>query len=441
MGVTSRADELLGELKAYMAVNAANLQQVQGHWYYIVDLRVTDWRGFRTAGGVVPSYIVVDAMDPIAPVVRKDGYKMMYVPDARWNQDLERHVYLNFQLGSQWRVDDLKSLEVDENWKPFYTGTLLRHSIGWQGMTVDGMIVVDPETGEITKYDLEDVPAWINRIWSIPLVSGYAQWWADYSGWNACQFQGNAGRRRIDMVNDVITSQGLEFQVTITAYTIGEGTSNNSLTEVLYVNPRTGRAVKYPLTGAPVQAVDDLVDSETTSLLTSGYEPVECELQIILGRQVWYCILNSRGAGSGESKASYSGVAFVQVQYTKMANKVIVDTTLQGAYARLRQQIAEESSDDPTIKEDHSAIQVEGVVTHRAEWEDEGGKYVLFEVTTAESQIVYFQANAQMKEAAWLRVGDVVVVTGYTSDSDYIVTREFVPVTAITIVGGPNFEK
>lgn len=163
----SRAISSEHNLGAYLELNKTTLQQVNGEWGYVVDFGVHNWRGFRAEGAIVPGYIWVNAEDPFAEAELRLGSKMQYVPDAYFNKNLERHIYLNYQLDRNWQIDDL-TLELTDDGTPIYTASLLEHTIGWKGQALVGAMTIDPETGEITDYLLADetVPAWIDRIYS-----------------------------------------------------------------------------------------------------------------------------------------------------------------------------------------------------------------------------------------------------------------------------------
>lgn len=420
---------------AYLEVNNPYLQIVQGHWVYIVDLKVKDWRAFETKGGVVPGYIVVSATDPQAEAEFRTGYSIRYAPDARWDQDLDRHAYLGFLLGSPYRVMDLRGMEVDEDWHPHYTGTLLRHEVGFAGKVVAGMMDINPESGQIAVYPVGQVPEWIDRIWPIELVRDYATWWGKYKDHRACELQGGAGQRMIDNVNDVVTSSGLEFQVTMTS--VG---TDQSLTEILYVEPKTGNVTRYNVTGATVEAVDNLVDEASREITAEGYEPVGCELQVILGRQVWYCILTGRGGGADASSGSYAGVAFVQVKYASDNTKVIIAETLEEAYAQLQRQIATDASDDPTLREAQDKVQVVGIVERKSligevSGDTTGGGAYLFQIRTDDSTVYYCVASSASWNAANAREGDQVTVTAFQE-----LGKPYLTVIDILVEGTPDFD-
>lgn len=281
---------------SYLKLNRQYLEKVRGRWYYIIDLQPTNWQSFYQRGGVIPAYIAVDAQDPNKEPELHKGYRMKYVPRAQWNDDLDRYVYLSYLIDHQWYVDDLDGMEVDDDWNPYYVGTLLRNEISNKGRVPDGVIVVDPQTGKIDQYSLDRTPEWIDRIYSEQWIREYAGWWGKYVDHVDCPNCGTAGQRKVDDVHFVVTThEGLMYQVTMTSVN-----SDQSLTEVLYIQPRTGETRRYKITGSTVEGVAHLVEEVSKSGSSGnaeGFNASACQIQTLLGEQVWYCILTGKPGG------------------------------------------------------------------------------------------------------------------------------------------------
>ncbi|MCA9372854.1 hypothetical protein KC921_02015 [Candidatus Woesebacteria bacterium] len=421
-------------LGAYLQPNRPYLQKVNQRWYYIVDLRVSNWRAFRNRGAVVPGYVVVDAQDPYLDAVLKTGYQIQYAPTARWTKDLDRFVYFSYSINNKFRIDDLDGMEVDENWNPYYTGTKMAHVVGWKGMRPAGMIVIDPQTGQITDYNLNQIPEWVDRIYSADWVKTFAGWWGSYHDHRACEWQGTAGQKQIDGINDVITADGLEFQVTMTS-----AGSDQSVTDLIYVNPRTGTALRQSTNTATVSSVVSLVSEASKKITAEGYDARQCELQMLLGRQVWYCILNGRSGGDASSSGSYAGVAFVEANKTTDNTSVVIAERLDDAYRQLQRQIATSGGDNTALNATQVQLQFVGVIERKSyvEVNDVTGSSVyLFKVVADDAVVMYVMADATSLNAANAREGDSVTVTAYQEfDQPYYTAVD------INIVGEPDFDQ
>ncbi|MGB1251236.1 MAG: hypothetical protein ACPG8W_11515 [Candidatus Promineifilaceae bacterium] len=397
----SRAISSEHNLGAYLELNKTTLQEVNGEWGYVVDFGVHNWRGFRAQGSVVPGYIWVNAEDPFAEAELRLGADMHYVPDARLNNDLARHVYLNYELENNWLIDDL-TLEIADDGKPYYTASLLERTIGWRGQEVVGVLIVNPTTGAIVEHLLKDGPApeWVDRIYSLEWVQKYAGWWATHHQYDVCQFQGTAGQKEIDRVNDVIREEGLVYQVTLTS--VG---ADQSLTDIIYVNPRTGAATRHALSGSTLEGVESLISEAAYNRFT----PEECELHQIIGEPTWYCVLNGKGGKGG----SYAGVAFVQARYSSEYTKVIRNETLTGGYRALKRQIVAEYPDRADLEEEpYTLLRWRGTLDRKTEWK---GDYLISIIgappeSDAEPTMRWFIVDGNDGQAAFAQIGDDVRV-------------------------------
>ena len=397
----SRAISSEHNLGAYLELNKTTLQQVNGEWGYVVDFGVHNWRGFRAQGSIVPGYIWVNAEDPFAEAELRLGANMHYVPDARFNNDLERHVYLTYELEHDWLVDDL-TLEIADDGKPYYTASLLERTIGWRGQDVIGVLTVDPVTGAINDYLLaeEPAPAWVDRIYSLDWVQKYATWWAKHHQYDVCQFQGTAGQKEIDRVNDVIREEGLVYQVTLTS--VG---ADQSLTDIIYVNPRSGEATRHALSGSTLEGVESLISEAAFNRFT----PEECELHQIIGEPTWYCVLNGKGGKGG----SYAGVAFVQARYSSEYTKVIRHETLLGGYEELKRQIVAEYPDRADLEDERQTLlKWRGTLDRKTHWE---GDFLMSIIgaspdSGAEPTMRWFVVDGRNGQAAFAQIGDDVWV-------------------------------
>jgi hypothetical protein len=48
--------------------------------------------------------------------------------------------------------------------KPNWVITKYTNSIGFSGEKILGVIAVDAESGEIVEYDMNNIPAWVDRV-------------------------------------------------------------------------------------------------------------------------------------------------------------------------------------------------------------------------------------------------------------------------------------
>ncbi len=414
---------------SYLEVNRAYLQEVAGHPYFIVDLKVSDWNAYNSKGGTIPGYVVVDALDASKTPEFKTGYKIVYGPDAPWDKDLDRHAY-EYLLGTGLQVQDLDGLEVDDKWNPVYTGTLVKQSIGFQGYTVVGVLTVDAQSGKINQYAFGAQPKWVNRVFPLDLIKTQASWWGKYIDHDDCAITGKAGMRKVDRVNDVFGYDGLKYQVTFTS----DNNKDDSISDFITVDTLTGKSYRSrSITGSTIEKVEQQMEEASRRITSVGLDAQECELQIILGREVWYCIFVTKAANE-KSAGSLGGYGFLQKKITSDTTKIIVESTLTDAYNKLRQQIATEAKDNPDLAQQTQTVQIVGKIDRKATITDSNKQYVVFTLTgPAVPAKVVFRADANNVVAALMQPGDQVTVTAISilldTYTDVIaITNQTVPV-------------
>ncbi len=399
-----------GDLGSYTKIGTTFEQTVNGEQVYITDLHVSNWRGFRSNGKVLPGYFVRSAKEVNSATKFVSGYRLTYIPAAKWNVDLKRHVYMNYQISCRCEIDNLEVLEIDDTGRPMYTGTVWKYSIGNRGLVATAVIIIDPETGKIDEYPLNDTPQWVDRIFSLDRMVGRIGLWAKYSEWEAKFFvQDTTGKMKVDSAEDVYSADGrLEYMITITS-----AGSDQTLKYDLRVNPRTGEVIKFSASGKTIGAVDDMIDEQTfsDSINTAlGAEPIECERQLLLGEWVYYCILESRSDGGG-SKGSIVGYSFLQEKHTSSPNKVIVADNFSEAWNKLRKQVSTNATDSQIQGEQSDIIEIKGIVIQVANYAIDDT--ILFVVKDESGKSIWFRIGFENPIISITNPGDVVTIKAY----------------------------
>src|SRR5437764_1435943 len=135
------------------------LQSINHHLYYVGPLSYNNLFA-NLQSSTTPGFVVVDAEDPeqIPQLHTGHGDTIAYLPGAIFNQDLLRHVYLSgYTYGKL--VDP--TLELDDNFHPYWTISLMQPTRGYTGDVLSEVLIVDAHTGVIKQYQPLDVPAWV----------------------------------------------------------------------------------------------------------------------------------------------------------------------------------------------------------------------------------------------------------------------------------------
>ena len=107
----------------------------------------------------IKGYVTVNPVSMSASFEKSEGMK--YVPSAFFSEDAYRYLWTKYPT---LMLDNLH-FEIDESGKPYYVASVIEKTIGlFGGKTVSGCIVLDPVSGETEKYDVADIPKWIDVV-------------------------------------------------------------------------------------------------------------------------------------------------------------------------------------------------------------------------------------------------------------------------------------
>lgn len=125
---------------------------------------IIKWFTNRSTG--LPAYVVVDMVTQEASVVRlQEGMKYSFSEPL--NRNVMRH--LRFQYPTM--MFSTAEFEIDENGHPWWIAPRIVKTIGLFGGTdIKGAVLMDAVTGECTYYDAEDVPTWVDNLYTSELI-------------------------------------------------------------------------------------------------------------------------------------------------------------------------------------------------------------------------------------------------------------------------------
>lgn len=111
----------------------------------------------------IPAYILIDMTTQDTECVKlESGIK--YSKSEYFNRNLYRHLRFNFPT---YIFDDQLFFEIDDQGVPFWVCPVKKFNIGlFGGQTVGRVVLCNAVTGECTDYAVEDVPQWIDKVYS-----------------------------------------------------------------------------------------------------------------------------------------------------------------------------------------------------------------------------------------------------------------------------------
>lgn len=389
------------------------LQAVNGHLYWVAPLIYNNvWANLGQWES--PGYVAVDAEDPNATPVLHTGYHLRYLPGALFNADLVRHVYL-----SGYTNGDLAdaTLEVDDNWQPYFTIALMQPERGFIGGVVKRVLLVDPQSGAIQNYAPGDVPMWVDRFIPSQTVADYLTWWGEYA--HAPWLNPSGSGQQVPAVDSAdkpqLIYESLDSPVWLVPMMSATGDDSAGTGVALY-DTRDTAGRFYPLAGLGVtQDVTALFKSSPRNV--GGYTPANVQLYSIYGEPTWvtsYVVPNDYGE-------SFQAVGIVDARHRNGAN-VIVARTKAEALAEYRQWLADhniQTGAAPTGK----SVTVTGTVA-RVSTATQNGTTVYY--LTLDGQTRIFEAGLALSpELPLVRPGDTVSVTFLDTGEDTVMLTAF----------------
>ena len=115
----------------------------------------------------IPAYIMIDmATQDTECVMLDEGIK--YSKSEYFNRNIYRHLRFNFPT---YIFDDQIFFEIDDNGVPYWVCPVKKFNIGlFGGQTIGRVVLCNAITGECIDYAVEDVPQWIDKVYSAELL-------------------------------------------------------------------------------------------------------------------------------------------------------------------------------------------------------------------------------------------------------------------------------
>lgn len=176
---------LLGNRKMGSMVDMVSQFEVTGDYtqinYQGKPVRVTPltyaspikWLTNQSNG--IPAYILIDMTTQNTECVKLDQ-GIRYSKGEYLNRNIYRHLRFNYPT---YIFDDQIFFEIDEEGTPYWVCPVKKFNIGlFGGQTVGRVVLCNAQTGECIDYAVEDVPQWIDKVYSAELLLDLY----DYSG-------------------------------------------------------------------------------------------------------------------------------------------------------------------------------------------------------------------------------------------------------------------
>lgn len=354
------------------------------------------WINNKNVGAI--GYVTVD------PVSMSASYKecagMKYIPSAYFGEDARRHIW------SQFPTLMLENLhfEIDEEGKPYYVASIIKKSIFlFGGKTVSGCVVMDPVSGDCTRYDLADVPRWVDVVFDGYLICDQYNWHGLYQNGYFNSLFAKKGCKQVTTYSTV-DEDGEEEEVADFGYVAKDGdiwiytgitsvNGDSSNIGFLLANERTGESRFYPIAGADEKSAMHAAEGEVQE---KRYQASFPSLINVEGEPTYIMVLKD----SGGLVKLYAAVNVEQY------NLVATAATLEGCLADYKQLVGEEA--DPLPDPDISTTVVTIDIVAIQHVVIDGNTYIY--LADADGNL-YRAKAADHEEMLLLKAGDTVQLT------------------------------
>lgn len=115
----------------------------------------------------IPAYMLIDMTTQNTECVKlSEGIR--YSKGEYLNRNIYRHLRFHYPT---YIFDDQIFFEIDEEGTPYWVCPVKKFNIGlFGGQTIGRVVLCNAQTGECTDYAVEDVPQWVDKVYSAELL-------------------------------------------------------------------------------------------------------------------------------------------------------------------------------------------------------------------------------------------------------------------------------
>lgn len=393
--------------------NEYSLINYKGSIVRVTPLDHRDFYKYFSNRSGTAGYVMVDTTTGDAEVVRTEkGIK--YLQSSYLFDNLKRHV----QLSNPFSILGDTSFELDEKGNPYWVIQTIQYK--WVNIMprVSGVIVCDAITGEMQRYKVGEVPAWIDNVYDAHLVMDEINDWGMYQGgYVNSQFtqkgvvQATDGYTYITMDDDVYMYTGIT--------SIASDESNIGF---VMVNLRTHKASYYPVPGAEEYGA---MDSAMGRVQEKNYTSTFPLLINLRGRPTYLLSLK-------DAAGLVKMYAFVDVQNYQ---KVSVTDSSYGIKYAANEYLKMIDGNTPVKPDDQETQDLHNVIIEvKSVTKDTGVVYI----TTTYDEKFKIEFSVDESIVPFIKEGDKYEVSCYTAENGLNIVRSIRDLTPTVPDGNTN---
>lgn len=262
---------LLGSRKMGSMVEYVSQFEVSEHYtqinYNNRPVRVTPleygnifkWLTNRKQG--IPAYIKIDmATQNVECVKLPQGIKYT---DA---EHFGRYIYRYLRFRYPTYIFDTINFEIDDQGVPYWICPAKDYTIGlFGGQTIKNVVMVNAVTGEHRNYKVEDVPTWVDRVYSSDLLVAYYDYYGSLKhGYLNTLFSQKDCLQTTEGYNYIALDDDVWMYTGVTS--VG---GDESLVGFILCNQRTAETKYYSISGAKEYSAMQSAEGKVQNL---GYQ-------------------------------------------------------------------------------------------------------------------------------------------------------------------------
>lgn len=246
----------------------------------------------------IKGYVTVNPVTMSASFEKSEGMK--YVPSAYFSENAYRYLWTKYPT---LMLDNLH-FEIDESGKPFYVASIVEKTIGlFGGKTVSGCVVLDPVNGETEKYNVADIPKWIDVVFYGDLICEQYNWYGMFQNGYMNSMFAKKGCKQVTTYYSSDDETDDETPVSDYGYVAKDGdiwiytgvtsvNGDSSNIGFLLANERTGESRYYSIAGADEKSAMAAAEGEVQE---KGYQASFPSLINIDGHPTYIMVLKDSG--------------------------------------------------------------------------------------------------------------------------------------------------
>ncbi|EHL15291.1 hypothetical protein HMPREF9630_00660 [Peptoanaerobacter stomatis] len=348
---------------------------------------------FLNKSNGIPYYINIDMVTQNSTLVKLSS-PIKYSLSDKFSRNLYRHI----RFGYPTAIISQINFEIDEDGKPYFIASVVEPTIGiLGGEDVKAVIVINASTGEMKKYNTDEVPTWIDRVYPAELIIKQLTDNGQYErGFINSKVKQEGVTKPTEGYNYITMGEDIYLYTGITSVL-----SDESNIGFVFVNMRTKETKFYPVSSAEEFSV---MESAAGAVQEKAYKATFPILINLYNRPTYFMALKD----DAKLTKMYSLVDAQSYQ------KVAVGNTIQETvdnYRKITTDIAIESTDiisKEIVVEDVKSVVVDG--------------NTVFYIKVQGEDKIYTAPIDVDATLAFVKQGDILNVLGNDAESTFIIT-------------------